>query len=43
MRKPDPVEIENAEPSTLVTFAALALFIGFCFALLIIAATPMPA
>ncbi len=43
MRDREPVTIENAEPGTLLTFAAISLFVGSILALLIVLATPMPA
>lgn len=43
MRKPDLVDIENAEPSTLLQLAAIGLFVASILALLIVAATPIPA
>jgi hypothetical protein len=38
----DPFDIETAEPSTLLQFCAILLFVGVGIALLIIAATPVP-
>ncbi len=43
MRRPDPLSIENAEPSNLLVLGAIALFVGCGIALLIVAATPIPA